>query len=172
MKKILLSLLILLLLPFLAVAEDVYQQPEEFIQQSFAGINYTTKTLNIDYSIRKQAGKILRHKYRPRQINYWRYKNKTVWILDEIGKVKPITTGIIVNDGKIETLKVLIYRESHGWEVKYPSFTDQFNEAMLKDNNKLDRHIDGISGATLSVKALTRLGQLALLFHKQVMSDV
>jgi len=31
--------------------------------------------------------------------------SKTVWILDEIGKEKPITVGIVVDDGKIERVK-------------------------------------------------------------------
>lgn len=168
MNKLLLSLLTFVLLPFMVAAQDVYQEPDDFISQVFAGKVPAMQQLLIDDDLRKQAGKILRHIYRPHKISYWQQDGKTVWILDEIGKAKPITTGIIVSNGHIETLKVLIYRESHGWEVRYPDFTNQFKQAQLKDNNKLDRHIDGISGATLSVKALTSLSQLALLFHKKV----
>jgi uncharacterized protein with FMN-binding domain len=85
--------------------------------------------------------------------------------LEEIGKEQPITTGIVVEDGKIDQVKVLVFRESRGFEVRYPFFTDQFRGATLREGLDLDREIDGISGATLSVRALTKLARLALLLH-------
>ena len=69
---------------------------------------------------------------------------------------------------EILEVKVLIFRESRGWEVKYPFFTDQFKGATLVSDNNLDRKIDGITGATLSVNALTKLGRIALLLHKHL----
>jgi Na+-translocating ferredoxin:NAD+ oxidoreductase RnfG subunit len=45
--------------------------------------------------------------------------------------------------------------------VRHPAFTQQFSDAKL-ENNKLDRHIDGITGATLSVRAMTAVVTLAL----------
>jgi Na+-transporting NADH:ubiquinone oxidoreductase subunit NqrC len=51
--------------------------------------------------------------------------------------------------------------------VRYPFFTDQFNGLQLDENNRLQRKIDGISGATLSVNALTRLARLALHLHEE-----
>ena len=169
MKYLLLSLL-LPLLPFWAVAEEVYQTQDAFIAEHFVP-NAEQLRYEPPQALQKTVNKIMRHRYPLRAVPYWQQGNKTAWVLEEIGKYKPITTGIVVNDGKIETLKVLTYRESHGWEVRYPSFTDQFKEAALKDNNKLDTHIDGISGATLSVKALTRLGQLALFYHQQLVKN-
>jgi hypothetical protein len=91
-------------------------------------------------------------------------------VLEEIGKTEPITTGIVVDQGAIARISVLIYRESRGWEVKYPFFTDQFKGATLTAMHELDRKIDGISGATLSVRALTRLARLALLLDAKVRS--
>lgn len=63
---------------------------------------------------------------------------------------------------------MLIYRESGGWEVRYPVFTDQFRQASLTENGKLDVTIDGMFGATLSVNALTRLARVALYLDSQV----
>ena len=48
-----------------------------------------------------------------------------------------------------------------------PAFTDQFNAAALTENNGLDVRIDGISGATLSVQALTRLAAMALFLNAE-----
>lgn len=58
-----------------------------------------------------------------------------------------------------------MFRESRGFEVRYPFFTDQFRGARLREGLDLDREIDGISGATLSVRALTKLARLALLLR-------
>jgi hypothetical protein len=97
------------------------------------------------------------------RVRYWARGARTAWILEEIGKTQPITTGIVVDQGAIARIAVLVYRESHGWEVRYPFFTTQFKGATLSGTHQLDRSIDGISGATLSVRALTRLARVALL---------
>ena len=93
---------------------------------------------------------------------------RTVWVLDEIGKEMPITVGIVIRNGAIERVQVLVYRESRGWEGKSPAFTAQYAGARLESGQKLDRQIDGISGATLSVRALNRLARLALLFDRHI----
>ena len=90
------------------------------------------------------------------------------WILEEIGKEKPITTGIVVRNSQIERVKVLIFREVRGWEVRHDFFTEQFVSAQLDSSHNLDRYIDNVTGATLSVRAVTKLARLALYLHEQV----
>jgi hypothetical protein len=102
------------------------------------------------------------------RIRYWAEGGRTAWIVEEIGKEKPITTGIVVNDGSIERVKVLIFRESRGWEVRHDFFTKQFHGATLNGHRELDRSIDGISGATMSVSAVTRLARMVLLLDRKV----
>ena len=101
------------------------------------------------------------------RVRFWERDGSTVWILDEIGKEKPITVGFVVKGGVIENVKVLIFRESRGDEVRHPFFLEQFKGARLGPSGKLDRDIDGISGASLSVRALKKLSRLALYFHSQ-----
>lgn len=81
--------------------------------------------------------------------------------MNEIGKEKPITFGIVVRAVKIEYVKVLALRESRDGEVRHPAFTQQFKDARL-EGQELDRHIDGVSGPTLSVWAMTAVTRLAL----------
>lgn len=151
-----------------AIAKGVYLEPELFLKQVFADDLpkpdkiWTTKKVNAD------VYKILGHDLDVIRIRYWDDGTKTAWILEEIGRDKPITVGFVIKEKKIEQVNVLIFRESRGWEIKYPFFTDQFKQATLIDKNKLDRKIDGISGATLSVNALTRLARLALYFDTQI----
>jgi hypothetical protein len=111
---------------------------------------------------------IMEHDLGVLRLKYWEKAGRTAWILEEIGKERPITAGIVVNDSKIESINVLVFRESRGWEVRYPFFTDQFSDATLKEDKQLDRHIDGISGATLSVNAMKKMARLALLLHQEV----
>lgn len=58
------------------------------------------------------------------------------------------------------------FRESRGWEIRYPFFTRQFSQLRLTDSGSLSHGIDAISGATLSVKAATRTANLALVLDE------
>lgn len=145
--------------------EDVYLEPEAFIEQAFDG-EPSNKVLWLNKELKTGMEAILGHGYKGLRIRYWELDGRTAWILEEIGKVKPITTGFVVEDGVLQSMEVLIYRESHGWEVRYPFFTRQFKGLRL-NGRKLDKDIDGISGATLSVNALIRLSRLALFLHEE-----
>jgi hypothetical protein len=118
-------------------------------------------------ALRTTSTAILGHPYPGLRIRYWLRDGRTAWILEEVGKEKPITVGLVVSDGAIELVRVLAFRESRGWEVRYPFFTDQFRGIRLTDEHALDRSVDGISGATLSVRALEKLARLALYLHGQ-----
>ncbi len=146
-------------------ARGTYQTPEDFLAEVFSGSPPKPDTLWLKGDIKEQVTGILGHRYSALRIRYWGKEGRTAWILEEIGKEQPITTGLVVNNGKLETIRVLIFRESRGWEVRHPFFTDQFNGAGLSDEQQLDRKIDGISGATLSVRALEKLARLALYLH-------
>ena len=82
-----------------------------------------------------------------------------------MGKALPITVGVVVEKDYIKSLRVLTYRENRGGEVVAPAFTDQFNGVSLTEDDALNQTIDGISGATLSVWALSRLAAIALFLH-------
>jgi hypothetical protein len=163
MNYILLAGLVTSLIISSVFAEGTYQEPEDFLNQAFTGDVPEVKKFWIPKELQQD-----RHKLRALRVSYWQRDKRTVWILEEIGKSLPITVGIIINENKIERINVLIFRESRGWEIRYPFFTDQFNDAMLTQENQLDIGIDGISGATLSVNALKNLAALALLFHHQI----
>lgn len=154
-----------------AQASGTYQQPKDFITESFAGMAPEPQVIWLNKDLKMQVEKILQHDYRGLRVRYWLKDGRSAWVLEEIGKEHPITTGIIISDNKIESIKVLIFRESRGWEIKYPFFTQQFIDRSLDKENNLDRHIDGISGATLSVRALTKLARIALLLDKKVSHD-
>ena len=59
-----------------------------------------------------------------------------------------------------------MFRESRGWEVKHSFFTRQFANLWLDGERNLSGPVDNITGATLSVKAMTRMAKAALLMHQ------
>jgi hypothetical protein len=160
--------IILALTTLSAAADSVYLSPEKFIDGAFAGDSPAPELLWIKAAQRDELRNTLDQELRGLRIRYWRRGQRSAWILDEIGKDQPITTGIIIDNGKIENLQVLIFRESRGWEVKHPFFSEQFTGAQATADNQLDRDIDGITGATLSVRALERQARLALFLAKQI----
>jgi uncharacterized protein with FMN-binding domain len=154
-------------LPFDLVAEE-YQSSADFINTAFNNIPPKPKSLWISKEIKAPVTKILQHKPGFMRTRYWQDGDKTAWILNEIGKTKLITVGIIIENKRISLLKVLAFRESRGWEVKHDFFTNQFKQVALTEDNALDASIDGISGATLSVRALSKTAQLALFFNQHI----
>ena len=140
----------------------VYQEAGAFVEEAFAGKPPAPKTLWLDKATQAEIVKILGHRYPAMRVRYWGEARRSAWILEEIGKEEPITVGIVINQNRIELVKVLAFRESRGGEVRHPFFIDQFKGAGLRDDRQLDRSVDGISGATLSVRALTKLSRLAL----------
>jgi len=152
------------------IVTDMSLVKNEFISQSFGVAEPSEKTVWIKGDRRKTVNRILGHsKYPGLRVRYWQSGQKTVWVLEEIGKYKPITTGIVIEDGVVAKVEVLAYRESHGWEVKHDFFTRQFIGASLKPKRKkLSQEIDGISGATLSVRALKNLTRMALYLDGEV----
>lgn len=93
-----------------------------------------------------------------RAVRYRRSGGRTIWVLNRIGKVKPITAQFVVSGGRIANARVLVYRESHGHEIKRSSYLARLRSTCNTPN---------ISGATLSVNSMKRMCRLAKYLHSQ-----
>lgn len=147
-----------------AFAADAGHPLDNFLQKSFAGQSPQSRTLWLKPELKQRVEAILQHPYQGLRVKYWQIGHRSAWVLDEIGKEQPITTGIIIDEGRIVGIDVLAYRESRGGEVQQNFFTRQFQGLTLSKDDKLSKKIDGITGATLSVSALQKLARVALLF--------
>jgi len=79
-----------------------------------------------------------------------------VFIDEVIGRQNLITYAIgIDSDGALRNLEILAYRESHGGEVRNPSWRAQFNQRRSLDDLRFRTDIKNISGATLSSEHVT-----------------
>lgn len=166
LKYITFTLFCALSLPSSAIGD--YQSSEQFIAQAFKQQNVAPKVLWLTTDDKAQIAEIMSHRFNLLRIRYWQHNNETVWVLNEIGKEKPITIAVHIKNSAIANLKVLTYRESRGDEVRHQFFTKQFTDAQLTPDNKLTQHIDGITGATMSVHALTKVARVALWLNKKV----
>lgn len=168
----------LLALPLLALvarkahAQDIvdvyttYQTPEAFITEAFAPAAAPAPSmLMLDAGKQSQISAVLGHPYPQARLRYWKAAGRSAWIFDDIGKegYVPTTCGFIVSNAAIEHARVLIYRESRGQQVAEPSFLRQLIGAHAAGNG-LDKKVDNISGATLSVNMMQRMARAALAF--------
>ncbi|MEE8058154.1 MAG: FMN-binding protein [Pseudomonadales bacterium] len=171
MLKRIIVLVSLMAVATFAAAKGVYLSAEQFISSVFPAGKATVQTLWLKGESRSQAETILNRSLGLRT-RYWTDGTRTAWILEEIGKEMPITIGVVVAGDHIIDVRIMAYRESRGGEVRYPFFTNQYSGLSLQKDLSLTDMIDGISGATLSVRAVTRIARAALYFHRQVIESI
>jgi Na+-translocating ferredoxin:NAD+ oxidoreductase RnfG subunit len=88
-------------------------------------------------------------------------------VCEEIGKHRPITFIVSAGpDGRVRDTAIMAYREPIGGEVRQSRFLKQFSEKSLQDPIMQHKDIRNISGATLSVQALSRGVRKALAVMK------
>src|SRR5213593_3083930 len=73
-----------------------------------------------------------------------------------IGKDQPITFLVAVDPAdRLKDVDILVYREPYGGEVAYEPWRRQFRGKTTADPIAVGRDIRSISGATISVQAVT-----------------
>ncbi|MEC9475833.1 MAG: FAD:protein FMN transferase [Planctomycetota bacterium] len=86
-----------------------------------------------------------------------------VLVLDEVGKYRPITFLVALNnEDRVLDLQVLVYREHIGRGIESSRFTRQFRNKNSGSKLKLHRDIRNLAGATLSARAAVRAVRRAL----------
>ncbi|MBZ5535490.1 MAG: FMN-binding protein [Acidobacteriia bacterium] len=75
----------------------------------------------------------------------------------EVGKSEPITFIVAIDPlGKVQTVAIMEFRETRGWEVKEPRFLRQFHGKRSTDHLRVNDDVVNLSGATLSSYAVTK----------------
>lgn len=93
--------------------------------------------------------------------------------VDQAPSMKNVFDYLVVfnTDLEIEKAKVLIYREQHGRQIGTVRWLSQFDSMNTEDRPTLGKEIDGITGATISCKSMTKavnelLASLAIIKEK------
>lgn len=160
-------LVFIVALPAGGAKAEVYQTPESFLAECFSGNVPKPEAVWLTSELAKQAQAMIGHKPQGLRLRYWADARRSAWILDETGKTEPITAGIMIEDQKIAVLRILEFRESRGAEVRHSYFTSQFGGVSLQESG-LSENVDGIAGATLSVRAVEKMAKLALLLDRHI----
>lgn len=85
----------------------------------------------------------------------------------ELGKVELMDFAVSLDtEGRVRKVLLTAYRESIGGEVKSRRFMGQFKGKHSGSSLQLNRDIDGITGATLSSRAITAGVRKAVCFWK------
>ena len=73
-----------------------------------------------------------------------------------LGKAQPITFLVAIDPtDRLKDVDILVYREPYGGEVAYEPWRLQFRGKGAGDSLRVGREIRSISGATISVHAVT-----------------
>ena len=120
----------------------------------------------------------VRQKFFRPELNIWEITKSDTSnyyaILDNVkGKSLPITFLVIFDQNhQVYDSEIVKYRESYGGEVKNKSWLNQFVEYNSNSNYKVGDAINGITGATISVKSLTKgIKKLSILIS-QIIVDL
>ncbi len=158
------------------VCAKVYLSADEFVDQvvrlNDEPVRFKNSTLWLNQSIQSEIKAILDRPYAKLRLRYKISESQqsptTIWFLDEIGKERPISFAVAVKNQQIIQIKVLEFRESRGYEIHIPAFSQQFDNIGVDQEGRLNRNIDGITGATMSVNAMKKISRVALLLHEIV----
>ena len=156
--------------------EDVFLTKKEALEVAFPGAEKIKKEKKwLTDAQREAIGNILGEEYKEHRVTYYFGLNEegqpigAMVIGNEIGRSYPITFMVVINpDGTVKDVEIMVYREPHGWEVRFESFLSQFfgrNAGDLFDN------INNITGATLSVRSLTRGVKKAVAEYQVLFKD-
>ena len=84
-------------------------------------------------------------------------------LLDEMGKVKPITFLVAIDNAlKIKEVRVLVYRDIFGDQIRRKSFLRQFQGKTIKNRLVIGWDIDAVTGATISSQSAAIAAKKAL----------
>ena len=142
--------------------EDVYLTKKEAFEIAFPGADQIKKEKKwLTDTQREAIGKILGEEYKKRRLTYYfgldeanKPMGATMVIGNEIGRSYPITFMVVINlDGTVRDVEIMVYREPHGWEVRFESFLSQF---FGQDAGNPFDNVSNITGATLSVRSMTK----------------
>lgn len=118
-------------------------------------------TLKLDSATAAAAKSLIRQPIGEKEVVFERIldKEKTIGYIyrgRELGKVEPMDFGVALDTtGKVQRVLLTAYRENIGGEVGSRRFMDQFKGKTAGSALQLNRDIDGISGASLSSRAIT-----------------
>ena len=153
-------------------ATDIKTSCEEYLSDQFpVAVEFNMHILKLTEDIKKTVQTKVKQKFYRDKLYYWNISQGDSTIayafLDNvIGKSMPITFLVILNiNGDIIRSNVIKYREAYGGEVDNKGWLRQFENRNNNSSYEISKDIDGISGATISVKSMSKgIQKISMLF--------
>jgi Na+-translocating ferredoxin:NAD+ oxidoreductase RnfG subunit len=155
MKKITIIAVLVFIISGFTISKRVEALIEKEIKTVFNIENYTKEPIDIADELNEKL---------PIQIteeNFFKINNKDTFLGyyyfgQAFGKADYFDFIVIFDaDLIISKVKILVYREDHGGEVKSKRWLKQFNGTSKDKSLKYQKDIAAISGATISAKSVT-----------------
>jgi electron transport complex protein RnfG len=150
----------------LAVAAPVFADQlflrESEVPRALFGEHVTSvrKTLELSPPEVAELSRVLERKVEVRSYPYLEVRPEggdeksilgDIFLMDVVGQSLPITFAVgVKQDGTLQDVQVMVYREPHGDEIRERRFRAQFAGKKLQDPLVVGKDIDAISGATIS----------------------
>lgn len=152
---------------------EIKGRAEKIISEQFGeGIKVEFKKLELTSALKKKIESKARQRFFRNVIYSWRILKADTLVgyalLDNVkGKSLPITFLVLFDkEGTILNTHVVKYREAIGGEIGNKRWNIQFAGRNSQSTFAIGKEIDGISGATISVNAMSRgIYKLAILIE-------
>lgn len=153
---------------------SVYFTVEQAQQAVFPGavlkkVNFALTTEQRD-NLRARTGV-----YEPfKEDGVWAVEGGGFFVIDQVvGKHEMITYAVGINrDGSVKQIEILEYRETYGYEIRNPSWRQQFVGKTSASPLKLNQDIANLTGATLSSKHVTDGVRRVLAVHGMALKGI
>jgi len=179
MKFVLLKIIIVIVLLLSAFSENIFPQEikeevREIITNTFnKDVQYDYEKYIIPDSLKTKVENTTQQKFFSESVYILKIFDEEILsgvaLLDNVyGKDMPITFLVIFEDsGKIILADIVKYREPYGAAVQNKNWTAQFKKKESNSGFSVGDDIDGITGATISVKSVTKgIYKLSLLYKE------
>lgn len=145
---------------------EIFEHFNEYVTLSF-------EKFVIPDSIKSQIVEKYNQKFFRNEVYHWEvfYEDSLIaraFLDNVLGRTQPITFLVIINKkGEIVYNSVVKYRSHRGGGVQNRNWLDQFVGRDVNSGFKVGSDIQAISGATYSVKSLTKgFGKILTLYEK------
>ena len=159
-------------------ASDIQTEIEDILREEFSSdFELSLHKYKLPEELKSRAEKQVQQKFFKEYIYLWNICLKDSLagyaVLDNTyGKSLPITFLVIFSPvGKILRTEIIRYREPYGGAVGSRRWLDQFKGKSVEDKFNVDKDIDSISGATISVHSLTRAINKLTYIINMIISD-
>ncbi len=172
--------ILFVLLGFIVInAADIQSDVEDIIKTEFcSNCELSLHKYPLPDDLKTQTENQVRQKFFDSYVYIWKICEqdslKGFAVLDNTyGKSLPITFLVIFSPaGGIIRVDVIRYREPYGGVIGSRNWLNQFTGKSGSDDFKIDKDIDSITGATISVSSVTRGVYKLTLLMEYIISEI